>query len=577
MIRQGEIRAKRTKTGKFSGYEIEMFHDGLNEVKHLSAKERYLLEGKIHNQINAWDKKWETKIARERKEQERQLALQKKQQNEELATTRTEQAKQALSDIETILLKTLDIDDAVDWESIKSKRPFRTKHKPHKLLTFRAQDGFPEKVETSPEPKKPLEEDFFTKIPLMKIISGQKNQIQAKQQQRYDAVIKLWQQQKNKIRAANASRQKKLKELQEQWLEKKKAYEAKQVRFNQKIDALKDKYQQKDAEAIQEYCEIVLNNSSYPESFPKDFELQYNPNNHMLLVDYVLPDISDIPSLNIVKYVKSRDEFQEKYLSKVAHEKLFDSAIYQVTLRTIHELFEADVVDALTAISFNGIVTNINPATGHAESKCILSVQTTKEEFEKIHLANIDPKQCFKALKGVGSAKLSSLTPVRPIIELDTSDKRFTEHYDVADSLDEETNLAAMNWEDFEHLVRELFEKEFAQNGGEVKITQASSDGGVDAVAFDPDPIRGGKIVIQAKRYTNVVGVAAVRDLYGTVMSEGATKGILVTTSDYGADSYNFAKNKPLTLLNGANLLYLLEKHGYQAKIDIAEAKKALR
>ena len=90
---------------------------------------------------------------------------------------------------------------------------------------------------------------------------------------------------------------------------------------------------------------------------------------------------------------------------------------------------------------------------------------------------------------------------------------------------------------------------------------------------FDPDPIRGGKIVIQAKRYTNVVGVAAVRDLYGTVMNEGATKGILITTSDYGSDSYNFAKDKPLTLLNGSNLLHLLEKHGHNASIDIKAAK----
>lgn len=134
-----------------------------------------------------------------------------------------------------------------------------------------------------------------------------------------------------------------------------------------------------------------------------------------------------------------------------------------------------------------------------------------------------------------------------------------------------------MGWEDFEHLVRELFEKEFGQNGGEVKVTRASSDGGVDAIAFDPDPIRGGKIVIQAKRYTNTVGVAAVRDLYGTVMNEGATKGILVTTSDYGADSYSFAKDKPLTLLNGGNLLHLLEKHGQQAKIDIKEARELLK
>ena len=93
-------------------------------------------------------------------------------------------------------------------------------------------------------------------------------------------------------------------------------------------------------------------------------------------------------------------------------------------------------------------------------------------------------------------------------------------------------------------------------------------------MAFDPDPIRGGKIVIQSKRYTNVVGVSAVRDLYGTVMNEGATKGILVTTSHYGNDAYEFAKGKPITLLDGNNLLSLLEKHGYNARIDIIEAKQ---
>jgi restriction system protein len=56
-------------------------------------------------------------------------------------------------------------------------------------------------------------------------------------------------------------------------------------------------------------------------------------------------------------------------------------------------------------------------------------------------------------------------------------------------------------------------------------------------------------------------------------MNEGATKGILVTTTDYGPDAYDFAKGKSITLLNGANLLYLLEKHGHQARIDIKEAK----
>ncbi|DAB37317.1 MAG TPA: restriction endonuclease, partial [Sulfurospirillum cavolei] len=178
--------------------------------------------------------------------------------------------------------------------------------------------------------------------------------------------------------------------------------------------------------------------------------------------------------------------------------------------------------------------------------------------------------------KGVASTKLSSITPIQPILQISRNDRRFVESYDVAHTIDTATNLAAMDWEDFEHLIREVFEKEFQNNGGEVKVTQASRDGGVDAIAFDPDPIRGGKIVIQAKRYTNTVSVSAVRDLYGTVMNEGATKGILVSTADYGPDAYQFALGKPLTLLNGANLLSLLEKHGHHAKIDLKEAKKIL-
>ena len=121
---------------------------------------------------------------------------------------------------------------------------------------------------------------------------------------------------------------------------------------------------------------------------------------------------------------------------------------------------------------------------------------------------------------------------------------------------------------------RELLEKEFAVGGSEVKVTQASSDGGVNAVVFDSDPKRGGKLVIQAKRYTNTVGVSAVRDLYGTMMNEGAMKGILVTTSDFGAASHAFVEDEPLALKNGTSLLHLLAKHGHLAKIDIEAAKQ---
>jgi len=240
-------------------------------------------------------------------------------------------------------------------------------------------------------------------------------------------------------------------------------------------------------------------------------------------------------------------------------------------------LLKADLIGAIEAVLFNGWVRSIDRATGNETAGCILSLQVSREEFDTINLAQVDPKTCFKSLKGVGSAKLHGLTPVRPILELSKDDSRFVDARDVAESLSAGDNLAAMDWEEFEHLIREVFEEEFARGGGEVRITQASRDRGVDAIAFDPDPIRGGKIVIQAKRYTNTVGVSAVRDLYGTVMNEGAMKGILVATSDYGPDAYEFARDKPITLLSGANLLHMLERHGHKARIDLQEAKQILK
>ena len=90
----------------------------------------------------------------------------------------------------------------------------------------------------------------------------------------------------------------------------------------------------------------------------------------------------------------------------------------------------------------------------------------------------------------------------------------------------------------------------------------------MDCVAYDPRPIFGGKVVIQAKRYKNTVGVSAVRDLFGTLQNEGASKGILVTTSGYGKAAFEFADGKPIELLSGSHLLYLLEQHaGIKAKI----------
>ena len=73
----------------------------------------------------------------------------------------------------------------------------------------------------------------------------------------------------------------------------------------------------------------------------------------------------------------------------------------------------------------------------------------------------------------------------------------------------------------------------------------------------------------------HTVGVDAVRDLYGTIINEGANRGILITTSSYGPDAYEFAKDKPISLIDGPHLLRLFEKHGRKFRIDLNEARIA--
>jgi len=57
-------------------------------------------------------------------------------------------------------------------------------------------------------------------------------------------------------------------------------------------------------------------------------------------------------------------------------------------------------------------------------------------------------------------------------------------------------------------------------------------------------------------------------------MNEGANRGILITTSSYGPDSYEFAKDKPISLVDGPNLLLMLQRHGKRYRIDLAEARE---
>ena len=398
--------------------------------------------------------------------------------------------------------------------------------------------------------------------------------VKKKQEKEYIEKIKEWEEKCREADEMNAERLKIFNEEVKKWEKRKNNFYDEQEKYNKSVEELNDRYNKNEQEAVEEYFELVLDTIEFPyESLEGDYDLEYNELNKILVLDYVLPNIDVIPDLKNMTYVKSRDEFNETYITEKQKEKVYNELLYGLVLKIVEVLYSKVENDSVKSIVFNGWIENINKATGNEQSFCLLSLQTKKEDFDIINLEQVDYKTCFRKLKGISKPNLNDLVPVAPILNINTEDKRFIDNVEIGDKI-EGINIANIDWKDFEHLIRELFQKEFENDGVEVKTTQASRDGGVDAIMFDPNPIKGGKYIIQAKRYNNLVGISAVRDLYGTVHNEGATKGILVTTSDFGADSYEFVKDKPLTLINGSNLLSLLQKHNYKnVRIDLKEGK----
>lgn len=396
--------------------------------------------------------------------------------------------------------------------------------------------------------------------------------------EKYKLEHAAWEEKCKKIDVANIRHKEEHEKALKIWHDQKETFEKEQKVKKSEIDNLFAQYEEGKIEGVEYYASRILEKLPILHFYEQRFDVSYNEQNNILIINYFLPDFELLTEIKKeYKYIKSKNAIQEKKYPEKVLQELYDNLIYQIIFSVIYALFSGDYKQQFDALVVNGYLNAIDKSLGKESTICLTSLQINRKEFEDLNLEMIDPKQCFKRLKGIAGIQLDTKTAIKPIMFLNKEDRRFIESYNVAENIDVGTNLAAIDWQDFENLIRELFEKKFSAHGGECKVTQASRDGGVDAIAFDPDPILGGKIIIQAKRYTNVVGVSAVRDLYGTLINEGASKGILITTSDYGSDAHNFAKGKPIVLLNGNNLLHLLNEFNIKAYINIKEAKQLLK
>lgn len=342
-------------------WQIEISHEGLHKYRVIKGTDKFVVEQKASAQKAAWDELWQKRLDREKKEKQREQRAFAKEGKVAEAHEKTEEAIKQIEEIKIILQHTLNINDAVNWESLKDKAWFP---KPS-----------PKKKQLDNIPNPPLASDRKPQLGILDKIFSSRGQSKIDNAKAlFENDYKEWQKRREKIIAQNkAIEEQHIKDL-EYWEKEKQEFLNKQKESNDAIEARKKEYFENSKEAIVDYCDLVLSLSEYPDYFPQEFDVDYNPLNKIVIVEYTLPSIEKMPSVKEVKYIQSRNKFVETYLSDSTINKLYDDLVYQITLRTIHELFEADVINAIEAIVFNGWVETVDKATGKKIKPCILSV-----------------------------------------------------------------------------------------------------------------------------------------------------------------------------------------------------------
>lgn len=305
---------------------------------------------------------------------------------------------------------------------------------------------------------------------------------------------------------------------------------------NAEIDDLVGRLGRGEPAAIGEFVSAILYSSpNWPDDFPRDLQLAFDPDAWQLVVSWEMPGPTAVPPIDRVRYVKSSQRDLEHQRTAAEVRDRYRSLLARCTLRVLHEIFQADPYGFVRSVVFNGLVTGPDPATGHVANRCVLTCTADRQTFASINLREVDPIRCVEGLRGTISPKADLLQPVRPIRTPDSVAGPV-----VGQSEDGDLNLTTMDPVEFEELVAQLFKA----MGFQVMTTARTGDGGIDVLATDFDPVRGGRMVIQVKRYSATVNPTAVRDLFGTVQHEGAIKGILVTTSGFGPGSREFAEDR---------------------------------
>lgn len=318
-------------------------------------------------------------------------------------------------EIDSILAATLDVDDFVDLEALRQvaehppfDRPDLESAKPKPPLNLPTEPA----LELPPEPKGIF---AFRRRYEKKV---------AKARSQHDADTATWENACAEVRekhaaslrshAAHEAERLRLLDVEMALYDQACAErEAKATEANRELDQLVANLGYGTPDAVREYVAIVVSNSVYPDHFPVDHDFEFDPATAELSMRVTVSGPSIIRTEKEFKYRKSTDEIMATPLSQKGLKDRYSGAIYQVALRSLHEVFEADRRGLVKTMSVEVGANETDPATGHLGFILFVAAAASREAFIELDLSAVVPEATLKHLGSSVSKNPYGLVPAR--------------------------------------------------------------------------------------------------------------------------------------------------------------------
>lgn len=320
------------------------------------------------------------------------------------AAAKNAELAEVYDQIDNLLAATLEHDDYVDLNSLRTA----AEHPPFPDAQFEVATPAPI---LTPAPSEPFYVEPDTPKGRGALFGGKKKhgELVAQARAQHDADHAAWQAEMAALPGIHATErsehEKRERERTEALAEAKQRYQAEcnaretvAADANRRLDELIAGIDYNVEEAIQQYVGIVLGNSIYPESFPVDHDFEYDSAQRELSLSVTVPAPSGLATEKEFRYVKAKDEITASALPKKDQRERYNNAVFQVALRSLHEIFEADRAARIQTIALKVGASVVDPATGVTKDALFVAAGADRATFLTFQLANVDPKATLEHL-----------------------------------------------------------------------------------------------------------------------------------------------------------------------------------